>query len=243
MSKAVIKATCAVIFLALLFFGCGSPPGAPTSPPNPTVWMGSLAVKVTLIDNQNQRITPDSVWVVLNGDTLGLFPNPDTLTGIPEGTHTLRAYREYAGLTYQSVAHIFFVTWNTVTTVTVELTRSGVLIVSAVAGSVLPDSLLMKLDGDTLGWGANPYIASAVPMGEHKVVVSSVNSEQDWEGWKKGISVTAAETTRVNLAMDPVAPDSGWHAPDIAAMDLDGVNWSLSDHWGKVIFLYFFEHT
>jgi hypothetical protein len=27
------------------------------------------------------------------------------------------------------------------------------------------------------------------------------------------------------------------------ALDLDGNTWSLADHWGKVIYLYFYEST
>ena len=195
------------------------------------------------IDSGGAPIYPDSLGALLDDDSLGVLPNPALISEVPVGLHRIKTFASLLNQTYFSPVQTVFVEVDLTTTVNAQLTRTGVLIISATVDGIPVDSMGVKLDGDTIGMGVNPYSAERVTQGTHKLVVFASRNGGDWEGWLKEVQVTAAETTYVDVPMVAVGPDSGAHAPDLNCLDLDGGENSLSDHWGKVIYLYFFEHT
>ena len=74
------------------------------------------------------------------------------------------------------------------------------------------------------------------------MVVWTAIDTTNLEGWMQDVEVTIAETTEVNIEMEPIAPYEGVHAPDLNCTDIFGNSHSLSDHWGEVIYMYFFEY-
>jgi len=228
---------CIVTFITvLLIVGCGSPP-----PEMPTL-TGAIVLSNWIEISPDSNIFPDSVEVYLNGLSHGWHPNPDTLWDIEQGSYTLKSYCRYNDQIYGSPIRDVFVEFDALVEVSLTLISTGVLKINVTSGDARIDSFGVKLDGDTVGLGWNPFYID-VPEGIHKLVVFSQIDTLRREGWLQDVQVTAAETTEVEIEVVPVSPLEGVHALDIDCVDLDGIRYSLSDHWGEVIYLYFFEHT
>ncbi len=230
-----------------LSIGCGDAPGdAPILPP-PMVWTGSIAF-VGNVEIDGSSVRPDSINVILDGDTLGLLLNPSTIEDVAEGRHTIATYYRSAELiTYTSPQKDIQVSYNRPSAVSIRLTRADlrglIQIQAATIDRQVIDSVAVILDGTDLGWGENPRLIADVTEGIHKLTVKADIDDTEWEGWVRGIPVSSDETTTIEPIMVEVAPLEGYHAPDLVVTDLDGERHILSDHWGEVIYLYFFEHT
>lgn len=236
--------------MMVMMSGCGEPPGEAPTLPDPVVWTGRIALSALIENSDGSTTAPDSVMIVLDGDTLGVFSLPDTLNEIPEGTHYVKADGWLAGLGYKSRIYFTSVSYGAVSSLHIGLTQSGNLQIHAWFEGNLLDTVDICLDGDTIffqnpvPWPPDDYlIFGNIPMGTHNLTVFRQTETLDIEGWSQGIRVEAAEFTKVEVIMTTVAPDSGSHAPGLEALDLDGKTWSLADHWGKVVMLYLFEGT
>jgi len=230
-------------FLTLLIFlSCGEnpPDKAPTLPP-PVEWRGDVYLSIRLQTAAGDTIAPDMIIVVLGADSLGYKRNLDTLHNIAEGNYILKVYGWWQGLLYRASPQTIIVEYNRTVTAEAMLTRSGALYVTVQASGALVSEFNLKIDSDTTGSGSNPRCIDGVPMGTHKLTAFRSENSLDYEGWAKNIMVNAAETTAVTIDLIVVAPDSGAHSPDLEALDADGQIWALSDHWDKVIYIYFYE--
>jgi hypothetical protein len=89
-----------VFVTALLFWGCGDPPQAPTEQ------RGNVIVRGTLPDGN----LADSMQITLDDNNLGYHTNPDTLTNLWAGTHriSVKTYQNYQGsiLEYLNIPHM-----------------------------------------------------------------------------------------------------------------------------------------
>jgi len=235
-----------LLLLLLFLIGCGDPPGnAPTLPP-PIEWTGSISIDAE-IDVDGNTIQPDSINVVLDSDTLGTYPNPCTIEEVIEGNHTVATYyRSDELITYTSPQQDVQVSYNQISAMSVRLTRAdlrGLISIIATVDQQIVDSVAIILDGTDLGWADNPRMIEDITEGLHKLTVMVHIDDRDWEGYALDIAVSADDTASVEPIMVEVSPFEGYHAPDLVVTDLDGERHILSDHWGEVIYLYFFEHT
>ncbi|MDP8238685.1 MAG: hypothetical protein P9X24_06325 [Candidatus Hatepunaea meridiana] len=204
---------------------------------------GTIVVLSEIEITSDNSVTPETIGIILDGDSLGVRLNPDTLTYIPEGVHQISTYGLYDGKNYLGPERDVDVLFNQITDVNYSMFAGGILVINAGYDGQPLTEFGLKLDGNDLGVDVSPRILPNVDEGLHKLVVWTTVDEIDYEGWQCNIEVTLAETTRVDFEMQVVAPDSGFHAPDIDCIDIDGNSHSLSDHWGEVVYLYFFEYT
>jgi hypothetical protein len=188
-------------------------------------------------------VTPDSVGVIFDDETLGLQPNPLTLSYIPEGRHSVATFGTFDGRDYIGPERAVEVVFNQISEVQVPLVAGGVVMVSALYEGSALDSLGVKLDGVDYGLDIAPRAITNVPAGFHRLVAYGVDDTTNLEDWREDVEVALAETTEVELELIAVAPFVGMHAPNIDCIDIDGNEYSLMEHWGEVIYFYFFEST
>jgi hypothetical protein len=233
-----------MVLLAMACGGCGHPPpGAPDLPP-PVVWKGSLLVSATIV-TETDTLLPDSVTVTLDGVRLGQIANGDSISGIPEGTHEVALSARLNFITYISSHRSVYVTANSVTWLNEALQRAdlrGSLLIRAERnGEIVDDSVYAWLDGEDLGSGPNPRLLTDLTEGIHRLTVG--NDSAAAQAWLSDAMVVASDTTDLELALSSISVEEGGHAPDVLGINTDGAPKMLSDHWGEVIFLYFFEYT
>ncbi|GEM_PF-1316906 len=121
-------------------------------------------------------------------------------------------------------------------------------VLGTLQGGQPADSLLISLDGDTLGYLPNPHTFENLIAGEHFLGVYTVaryeNDTLEYFCQPKTVSVNPGQTTvaEFSLITDiPESPYPGYVAPDFALYDLDSNLVSLSGLNGKIVLLYFFE--
>ena len=235
-----------LVLLLFIMIGCGDQPSDPPILPPPIVWMGSLSI-VGEIDIDGSTVQPDSINVILDGDSLGTYLNPCTIPEVPEGVHSVATYYRLDLVTYTSPRRDVAVSYNQTSAVNVRLTRADLRGLIRIRASTVDlqviDSIKVLLDGSDLGWGDNPRLIDDVTEGLHKITVMTDIDDTDWEGYARDIAVNANDTSDVDLELIAVSPLKESHAPELVVTDLDGERHILSDHWGEVIYLYFFEHT
>ena len=202
---------------------------------------GTVVVLSRIDAAPDSVITPDSVSVIFDDETLGLQPNPLTLSYIPEGGHTIATFGTFDSRDYIGPERTVEVVFNQITDVHVPLVAGGVVMVSALYEGSALDSLGVKLDGVDYGLDATPRAITNVPAGLHRLAVYSVDDTTNLEDWRENVEVALAETIAVELELIAVAPFVGSHAPNIDCIDIDGNEHSLMEHWGEVIYFYFFE--
>lgn len=186
---------------------------------------------------------PDSIGVLLDDDSLEYHGNPLTIPGILTGSHTIITYCVLDSAEYIGTAEDIAVTFDSVTDVNILLSTGGVVVVRATSSGADVDSFKVVLGGRDFGRTQGPRTFSNITPGLFRLEVWAEDDTTETLGWTPEIEVVASETTRVTLEMKPVSPFAGYYAPEIVVTDIDGNNYSLMDHWGAVIYLYFFEHT
>jgi len=205
---------------------------------------GAIAVSGFLVARESRvEEDPDSIGVILDGDSLGVFVNPGVVPLVPEGLHRLVIFARDGELSYVSFEQTVGVVFGEMAASRAGMMAGGVLLVEALSEGALVDSFSLALDGTDYGYDAGPRTVPNVPAGAHRIALSAPGDTVELGGWERGIMLQAAETTAVTVAMAIVSPDSGFLAPDIACEDLEGRWWSLAEHRGEVMYLYFFEHT
>jgi len=115
----------------------------------------------------------------------------------------------------------------------------GSLKITAVFNNTATDSLTLTIDDHLLGTYRNPHIVTDLVAGKHKV------SAQDKElsGEPHIVWIQKNTLSAVTIELSGTAPYPGYHAPDFDLPDISGNSIHLSDYAGKVVFLFFFEHT
>ncbi len=214
-----------------------------TSAASISIRVGSIAIAGEIEMAPDSIVAPDSIGVIIDGDSLGYFNNPDTIGVIPEGEHSLSTFTTYDGKEYLGQAKTVQVAFNNISDARFALTAGGVILLSINWEQASVEEFSVDLDFTRMDTGPNPRTITNVEAGVHDLKVSAVKDTFDLEGWAKNIEVALAETSYVEIDVVHVCPCEGFHAPDIVAEDLDGNLRRLSDHWGEVIYLYFFEHT
>ena len=229
-----------LLFLWLLVVGCGdSPPDMPTPVPN----TGTIVVTGYVQPAPDSTFYTDSIGVILDGDSLGFYVNPCTIDNIPVGFHVIKVYFFLSGEMVSGCARSVEVIFAETTDIRIRMAAGGVVVINADYEGQTRDSLGVGLDGADLGIDIAPRIIPNISEGLHKLVAYSTDDTTNLEAWQGDVEVVRAETTRVELTLQAVAPFVGSHAPNIDCIDIDGNSYSLFDHWGEVIYLYFFEHT
>ena len=234
-----------ILLSVMILTGCGSSPDDPPIMPPAVVWTGDMEITGEL-DTGVEIIRPDSIGLIISDDTLGFRSNPCTIDSLMEGNYTVSCFFLLDFITYTSPMRLVRVTYGQVAEVELRLTRAdlrGCICVSAVSDNQTFDSVTVKLDGVDLGWGDNPRLISDVTEGLHRLFVASIIGDDDWETSLRDVAVTANDTTSETADLIKIAPTVGEHAPDLECVDIDDSTHYLSDHWGEVIYLYFFEHT
>ncbi|MCP4724420.1 MAG: hypothetical protein GY863_05275 [bacterium] len=115
----------------------------------------------------------------------------------------------------------------------------GDLRVTAVFNNTPADSVSVTLDDEFLGTFDNPYTIYNIEAGTHKVFAGFNNLI----GEAELVSVEQNAVTDVTIELSGTGPYAGYYAPDFVLTDLSDAEFRLSDHTGKVILLFFFEHT
>jgi len=202
---------------------------------------GSIAVHSRIELDDDFTAVPDEAGIILDGDTLGYLANPDTLWGILAGTHDIAGYIRHEDTDLIGPAQRVQVNFKEISHVEIVLTNAGLIIITAERGGEPLDSLNVSLNGVDQGRSTNPF-SMAVAAGLYNVVARDSDDTTHYEGWERDIEVLAAETTEVDIEMQMVGVWVDVHAPDINTIDIDGSSYNLSDHWGEVIYLYFFEY-
>ena len=208
-----------------------------------TVKTGGVDLLHSIEISPDSSFQPDSVGIIWDGDSLGYQPNPFSRLYVPEGDHEIAAYCRFEERDFIIPARTVSVTYNRITEWNLVMSAGGVLIVNATFNDQQIEEFGVILDGLDLGIGESPRVIPNISEGLHKLVVHSEIDTTQLEDWKQNLEVTLAETTRVELTLQVVAPFVGSHAPNIDCIDIDGNSYNLFDHWGEVIYLYFFEHT
>ncbi len=237
----IINIYIAILIPALLIIdGCGdSPPDMPTPVPN----TGTIVVTGYVQPAPDSTVYTDSIGVILDVDSLGFHVNPCTIDNIPVGFHDIKVYFFLSGEMVSGSARSVEVRFAGTSDIRIRMAAGGVVVVSADYEDQTRDSLGVRLDGADLGIDIAPRVIPDISEGLHKLVAYSTDDTTNLEAWQGDVEVVRAETTSVNLTLQAVAPFVGSHAPNIDCIDIDGVSYSLFDHWGEVIYLYFFEHT
>ncbi len=230
---------------AMLAASCGSPPGSPPGLPPPVEWTGGIRIW-GWIETATDSMLVDSVGVVLDGDDIGYRPNPCLIDELAEGVYAVSTYARFENATYVAPVQTVLVSHGTTSEVRARMTRAdlrGWLAVVARAEGIEIDSFRLRIDNVDYGVGGNPRLIGEVPEGEHKVACASYRGDDLWEGFRYDVIVVAGDTAQAVVEVSSAAPLEGSHAPDLYCVDLGGEPHALSDHWGEVIYLYFFEHT
>ncbi len=187
---------------------------------------------------------PDSLGIVLDGDTLaGYHTNPDTLSLVVEGSHTIATFAVYQGQEFQGDPAPVTVAWGGMSNVTIELNSGGVMLVNAAYNSSPVAEFSLRLDGMDFGSAPGPRTIANVPAGTHRLTVYAFVDTCRIEGWASGLAVVRSETTYVDVDLQLVSPFEGFHAPSFDGEDVDGNKYCLAEHFGQVVFMYFFEST
>ncbi|MCF7810529.1 hypothetical protein K9N50_06035 [bacterium] len=186
---------------------------------------------------------PDSIAVVLDGDSLGYHANPLSIPGVLTGSHTIVTYSEIDGSEFIGSSDDVVVTYNALTEVDITLATGGVLVVNATSDSAEVDSFKVILGDNDYGLNEAPRLLSNIATGTYQLQVWFHDDTVKTFGWQPNIEITASETTRVSIEMGPVSPFVGNFAPVIECTDFDSTNHRSLDHLGKVIYFYFFSGT
>jgi hypothetical protein len=235
-----------LLITLLILLGCGRPPDSPPTLPTPVEWTGSILIIGTIIAGTD-TLSPDSMEVFLDGNSLGWKPHTCDIHDITVGRHALYTSSNHNFVTYRSSVSSVLVEYGFETYYRSQMTpanlKGAILIDANISGGASVDSIDVVLDGVALGNGPNPRLLTDVLEGIHKATISSLHDTARFEGWIRDLQVTAEDTSTASVDLALVAPWVGMHAPDAFGKDLDDHDLALSDHWGKVVYLYFFEHT
>lgn len=221
----------------LLTLGCGDPP---ITKPEVT---GSIYIDSEIATDANSTTKPETISVILDGDSLGQFPNQSVIDNILTGQHLLDVFSVENVTVYRSRSRQIVVAFNSTSEVTIPLTDIGVLTINGFIEGVPADSLRIIIDGIDRGKSSCPIPVLSISSGTHDIKVMTDLDTLMYEGYANDLKIIAAETTEVNFELVTVSPFVNNKAPDITSLDGDGNIRSLFNHWGEVIFLYFFRST
>ena len=132
----IIGLLASLAFAGLLFFGCGTPPGAP-----PEQLRGNILVTGILPNDS----LPDSIEILIDDAAWGLFANPYLCEGVSAGTHLIEVLaREIANaetIEYSGARQVAVLPDSTVNQ---QFTLLG----------LAPDFTLIDIEGDTISMSA-----------------------------------------------------------------------------------------
>ncbi|MFC1555792.1 hypothetical protein ACFL67_01785 [candidate division KSB1 bacterium] len=117
--------------------------------------------------------------------------------------------------------------------------RTGDLAVVALFNNIETDSLEIIFDDISVGKFSNPHTLYNISAGAHKVNAMS----GDLIGEPVLTYIEENELNSVGIVLSGTGPYEGYTAPDFTVNDISGRQFSLGDHRGKIVFLFFFEHT
>jgi hypothetical protein len=117
--------------------------------------------------------------------------------------------------------------------------RTGSLNIIAEFNQIPSDSVSITLDDNYVGRYKNPHVINDIEAGLHKVYAS----DNELIGESRIVLIKVNEQTEAEIKLFGEGPFVGYNAPDFIAVDIAGRNIRLNDQTGKVIFLFFFEHT
>jgi len=213
-----------------------------------SIKVGAIIVSSSIELSPGNIVLPDNLGIILDGDTLfGYHSNPDTLSFILEGEHNVATYVRYDDKDFISEPQDVTVTLGVYSDVRIPMVSGGVLVIYAEYNQEPVATFSVKLDGVDLGVDNTPWIIRNVSAGLHYITVRSIIDDIDIEAWERDILVEISQETWVEVEMQPVSPyvleDDSIHCPDFDCVDIDGNSYSLAEHWGKVIFIYFWSQT
>ncbi len=207
------------------------------------VKVGSISVRNFISLPDGEQVEPESVGIILDGDSLGFFENPTTLEMITEGSHEISTYAIYNYRDYVGPSRDVSVDLGQISAMNIEMVAGGVIIATAIyEGQIVPE-LGLKLDGETTEISGSPKVITNVSSEDHVLVAFAMDDTTRLEGWDTDIYVATGETLYVQIELQVVHPWVGYHAPDIYCNDIDGNSHSLAENWGKVIYIYYFSYT
>lgn len=117
--------------------------------------------------------------------------------------------------------------------------ETGDLKITTMFNETPTDSLTLSIDDHLLGSFQNPHIVYNMETGIHKVFASN----NELPGEPQLVWVHKDILNEVTVELSGTGPYPGYHAPDFNLTDLFGNDIHLADYQGKVVFLFFFEHT
>lgn len=207
------------------------------------VQTGQLIVTGQIEASPGNVVEPDSIGINLDGDDLGYFDNPFTFGMLPIGDHTISTYCTYDDKDFLGPSRTTTISFGESTESTFDLLAGGVLSVSATYDGASVGDIGITVDGDSIDVSAAPLTVANIEAGLHKLTAWATEGEDNLGGWVHDVSIALGETTYVDLEMTKVSPYLDEHIPDFACVDIDGNSHVLSDHFGEVIYLYFFSYT
>ncbi|MBT3232165.1 MAG: hypothetical protein HN356_05060 [Calditrichaeota bacterium] len=225
-----------LIFGVILISGCGEVP-----PVMPEV-RGAVTVNAIIEINPDSLVIPESVFILLDGDSIGERANPYTFK-TRVGEHLLSTFIENANGFYRSSDQRFEVSYDSIATVNTVMSSTGIVVVNSTIENHPTDSCSIHMDGVFFKTAYDqPFVMLSIPDGPHNISLATRVDTTEYQAWAE-VTVSAAETTYVDLDLQMVSAYLGNHAPEINCLDMNGDTKSLSNHWGEVIFLYFFGST
>ncbi|MBT7788246.1 MAG: hypothetical protein HN757_05140 [Calditrichaeota bacterium] len=205
--------------------------------------VGVISIRNFINIDGGEQVEPESIGVILDGDSLGFLTNPVTLHMIPEGSHDIATYVNYAGRDYVGPPRGVNVSLGETSAMNIEMVAGGVIIATARYNGQVVSELGLKLDGEISEISGSPKVITNVSSDDHVLVAWAMDDTTRLEGWDTEIEVATGETLYVQIDLQVVSPWVGMHAPDIYCSDIDGNSHSLSENWGKVIYVYYFSYT
>ncbi len=131
------------IMAVLSLHGCGDPPTTPVEQ------RGNIEIHGMLLP---QNAPADSIFVVLDGDTLGYVPNPHLCAGLYAGKHfvSVKTVALYLADTLEYLSSPAYVTVTAGQTSQAAFSLTTEIPVSPYVGYRAPDFSLCDLNGDTV---------------------------------------------------------------------------------------------
>ncbi|MBC8465572.1 hypothetical protein H8D57_00955 [bacterium] len=209
------------------------------------IQVGSLVVTCLLNDANGDTISPDSVGVILDDDSLHTRKNPVNIAMLGVGDHTISTYTSLDSIFYISTTQNVSIEFDSISTLKLPIEVSSEVVITGFwdgGNRELPEFGLIFDDIDH-GVVASPRIITGISAGNHSAMIWTKIDTFKLQGWMPEFEVEFGASTRIVIEATHVCPTVGFHAPDYTATDIDQMQHQLSDNWGKVIYLYFFRST
>lgn len=188
----------------MLLISCGD---SPTDPPDTILSTGSIEIKSTLRANAADEVGIGLfvTGVILDGEDLGFKTHPIVLNDIMSGPHRIDTYFNLAGRVLDGPSQTVDVTYKNVTDVHIVVNVGSISVRSFInisGGEQFElDSIGVILDGDSLGYHANPILLEMIPEGSHEISTFINYDGRDYVGPVRDISVELGQITTADIEM------------------------------------------